>query len=47
MLADTDHGVKKQLCGLVVRVLATERRCIVLPVRYELNLYMLCRRKYT
>jgi hypothetical protein len=32
-------------CGLVVIVLATERRCIVLPVRYELNLYMLCRRK--
>jgi hypothetical protein len=25
--------------------LAAERRCIVLPVRYELNLYMLCRRK--
>jgi hypothetical protein len=25
--------------------LATERRCIVLPVRYELNLYMLCTRK--
>jgi hypothetical protein len=24
--------------------LATQRRCIVLPVRYELNLYMLCRR---
>jgi Leucine-rich repeat (LRR) protein len=29
-----------RLCGL-----ATQRRCIVLPVRYELNLYMLCRRK--
>jgi hypothetical protein len=27
--------------------LATQRRCIVLPVRYELNLYMLCRRKWT
>jgi hypothetical protein len=27
--------------------LATERRCSVLPVRYELNLYMLCRRKWT
>jgi hypothetical protein len=27
--------------------LATEQRCIVLPVRYELNLYMLCRRKWT
>jgi hypothetical protein len=26
-------------------LLATERRCIVFPVRYELNLYMLCRRK--
>jgi hypothetical protein len=24
---------------------ATQRSCIVLPVRYELNLYMLCRRK--
>jgi hypothetical protein len=23
----------------------SERRCIVLPVRYELNLYLLCRRK--
>jgi hypothetical protein len=27
--------------------LAAEGRCIVFPVRYELNLYMLCRRKYT
>jgi hypothetical protein len=26
-------------------LLATEQRCIVLPVRYELNLYMLRRRK--
>jgi hypothetical protein len=25
--------------------LATQRRCIVFPVKYELNLYMLCRRK--
>jgi hypothetical protein len=25
--------------------LATQRRCIVFAVRYELNLYMLCRRK--
>jgi hypothetical protein len=25
--------------------LAAEQRCIVFPVRYELNLYMLCRRK--
>jgi hypothetical protein len=24
--------------------LATERRCIAFPVRYDLNLYMLCRR---
>jgi hypothetical protein len=24
--------------------LATDRRCIVFPVRYELNLYMLCRK---
>jgi hypothetical protein len=34
-----------RLCGLVARVPATQWRCIVLPVRYELNLYMLCRRK--
>jgi hypothetical protein len=27
--------------------LATQRRCTVFPVRYELNLYMLYRRKYT
>jgi hypothetical protein len=27
--------------------LATERRCIVFPVRYKLNLYMLCRRKWS
>jgi hypothetical protein len=27
--------------------LAIERRCIVFLVRYELNLYMLCRRKQT
>jgi hypothetical protein len=25
--------------------LTTQRRCIVFPVRYELNLYVLCRRK--
>jgi hypothetical protein len=25
--------------------LAAERRSIVFPLRYELNLYMLCRRK--
>jgi hypothetical protein len=30
---------------LLCEFLAAERRCIVLPVRYELNLYMLCRRK--
>jgi hypothetical protein len=34
-----------RLCGLVVRVPAAERRCIVLPVRYELNVYVLRRRK--
>jgi hypothetical protein len=27
--------------------MATERRCIVFPVRYEMNFYMLCRRKVT
>jgi hypothetical protein len=27
-------------------VLATQRKCIVIPVRYELNLYMSCRRKW-
>jgi hypothetical protein len=27
-----------RLCGLVIRVLATQRGCTVLPVRYELNL---------
>jgi hypothetical protein len=32
-----------RLCGPLVRVLGN----IVFPVRYELNLYMLCRRKYT
>jgi hypothetical protein len=26
-------------------ILATEWRCVVFLVRYELNLYMLCRRK--
>jgi hypothetical protein len=25
--------------------LATDRRCIVFPVRYEINLYILCKRK--
>jgi hypothetical protein len=25
--------------------LATQRRCIVFPVKYELDLYILCRRK--
>jgi hypothetical protein len=49
-LTDSDHGdfflcIYDPLCGLVVRVPATQRRCIVLLVRYELNLYMLCRRK--
>jgi hypothetical protein len=27
--------------------LITERRCLVLPVRYELNLNMSCRKKKT
>jgi hypothetical protein len=26
-------------------ILASQRRCIVFPVKYELNLYTLCRRK--
>jgi hypothetical protein len=34
-----------RICGPVVRVPGYQRRCIVFPVRYELNLYMLCRRK--
>jgi hypothetical protein len=34
-----------RLCGLVVRVPGCTTRCIMLSVRYELNLYMLCRRK--
>jgi hypothetical protein len=34
-----------RLCVLVVQFMATERRCIVLPVRYELNVYMLCRKR--
>jgi hypothetical protein len=33
-----------RLCGLVVGV-PGYRRCIELPVRYELNLYMLCTEK--
>jgi hypothetical protein len=33
-----------RLCGLVVRVPGYRTRCIVFPVKYELNLYMLCRR---
>jgi hypothetical protein len=40
------HRARGQgLCGLVADFLVTERRCIVLPVRYEFTLYMLCRRK--
>jgi hypothetical protein len=39
--------VEKYTDSVVLRseFMATERRCIVLPVRYELNLYMLCRRE--
>jgi hypothetical protein len=37
------YHVRDRLCRLVA--LAADRTCIVLPVRYELNLYMLCRRK--
>jgi hypothetical protein len=33
------------LCGLVVRVPGCRTECILFPVRYELNLYMLCRRE--
>jgi hypothetical protein len=32
-----------RLCCQWSEFLATERRCIVFPVRYELNLCMLCR----
>jgi hypothetical protein len=42
------HVMQKKidrLCGLVVRVPGYRSECIVLPVRYELNLYTLCRRK--
>jgi hypothetical protein len=38
----------KQFTACVIQwseFLATEWRCILNPVRYELNLYMLCRRK--
>jgi hypothetical protein len=35
-----------RLCGLVIRVPGCRKEMyIVFPVRYELNLYMLCRRK--
>jgi hypothetical protein len=45
-----DHGVflyrrMDRLCGLVIRVPACRTESIVFPVRYELNLCMLCRRK--
>jgi hypothetical protein len=33
------------LCGLVSEFLAAERICFVIPVRYELILFMFCRRK--
>jgi hypothetical protein len=39
------HSVVHWATGKWSEFLATQRRCIVLPVRYELNLYMLCRRK--
>jgi hypothetical protein len=34
-----------ETASVVLEFLAADRRCIVYPVRYELNLYMLCRRK--
>jgi hypothetical protein len=40
----TKKKVDRPYC-LVVRVLAAERRCIVFPVKYELNLCILCKRK--
>jgi hypothetical protein len=58
MLADSDHGVFLYAFYLYVfsylvplwssgqSSWLTERRCIVFPARYELNLYMLCRREY-
>jgi hypothetical protein len=42
------HSLVQILTASVVQwsqFLAAERRCIVFPVWYELNLYMLCRRK--
>jgi hypothetical protein len=39
-------GDADRLCG-IIEFVATERRCIVFPVKYELNLYRLGRRKYT
>jgi hypothetical protein len=42
-LCDLIKCSKWETSGLLVRVPA---RCIVLHVRYELNLYMLCRRKW-
>jgi hypothetical protein len=35
------------LCSSGQEFLAAERRCAVFPVRHELNLYMLCRRKWS
>jgi hypothetical protein len=34
-----------RLCGLLVRVPGYRTTCIMFPVRYELNLYMLCRKE--
>jgi hypothetical protein len=38
---------ENRLCGLVVRVPGSWTETFVIPVRYELNLCMLCRRKQT
>jgi hypothetical protein len=42
------YSILKEMTASVVKrseFLASEGRCIVFPVRYKLNLYMLCRRK--
>jgi hypothetical protein len=56
VLASVNMGVRLQMfsCFHICRrppllssgqFLVAQRRCIVLPMRYELNLYMLCRRE--
>jgi hypothetical protein len=43
-----EEHAEEALIGVISKCsefLASEWRCIVFPVRYVLNLYMLCRRK--